>query len=536
MTLFIALLALAQGQTQIMSIPSKTFTHVRTEKSTEGTVRTQVATAFFLSPASPGKRVSATFLCYKQCVGGKHAAHAQCDDSCDTACPFDHSRTVFADADEPDWDDFLGIVPSEERIALLPNGGGYDYYPTELAFFDAVDDIGDALYDYRVKVSTPHFAKSCSSARLDLGYDSYVLNAHLVIRCEITKGGEKQTVDRTMDFTVTTVYIPSSKVIVGQSQIIHCKCEKPQTWSQTPPTEKDDFPQTWTPLQYTWGNPVDVNSPGLKWTASGMSSISGAGTVDNGVRTGFYAPPGSILEDWDGSNDYQRLTLIGPLNQFFEPLSPGFGPYADPVADGSTPTACTELHKRPPDGRRMKLGPVRDPLLQQIAMIGRNDVIRGLYDQVRIWIYTDRATKDEINKVLFPRTTSSGYVRALYDDYRVGALDLGKPEFKRLFGPSLLDCFTAPAAAQKWFVMRLSHLDRKGLVNALESAGAKIAGSIRSDIEVKGFGQIIDALACVPAADVRLGLKKFLADVAGSPRGSEIAAASKWWTAMKSGK
>lgn len=533
MTLFIALLALAQAPN--FTISGKTFSHHRTEKSTAGTVRTTVKTTFGLVPGAQSSRVSTTFLCYQQCNGGKHKAHAECDDSCDTKCPFGHTRTLFADVDEPDWEDFIGIVPVEERDALRPNSPIYDYFPTELAFFDAVEDVADDIFDYHVDVSLPHFAKPCSAARLDLGYESYTLVAHLTIDCEIERGGVAKTVAKRMDFPVTTLYIPSSKV-VGQSQIIHCKCENPQTWSQTSPSEKDDFPQTWKPLQYTWGPLVDVNSPGLTWTANGMSSIGGAGVVDNGVRTGFYIPPGSMVSDWGDSADYQDLTLISPLNQYFEPMSPRFGPYAEPIGDNPIQTACTELHKRPPDGRRMKFGPVTDPMLQQIALLSRNDVIRGLYDQVRVWIYTDHATKEEINRVLFPRTTSSGYVRALYDDFRVGALDLRKPEFKRLFEPSLLDCFTAPAAAQKWLVLRLAHLDRKGLVAALEGSGAKIAGAIRSDIEVRGFGQIIDALARVPAADVRLGLRKFVADVGASPRGAEIAGASKWWTAMRTQK
>lgn len=551
---------------------------------------------YTLKPEEPTREVAAKFLCYHMCKGDKHLSHDRCDASCDEECPFPlHLRAIPIELDEPDWIRFQALTPIEERLALLGHNTSDLAWlspPGEMAFLDTLQQTLAPYFERSMTISLPHFANPCSEAQRTIGYKRYSVMAHVVCESVVTRGTERNTYTRTTDMNVTSMFVPDASVVLNDRQKSNCVCEDPMSWPKDPPKIDDIFPRTPNYIPLIRGIEFGPDFKDIFWKARGMALVEYTfGDGDFDPKGGFYLPPGTMWEDWEDDEDYQDLVQLNPYIMYFtegsgpvEPEShdpriaihepqltthesqptnheprhttrdsritnhnpritthdsrttthePRFTTH-DPQAERDPlMTACTELHKKAPDGRRMKMKPVQDQVLQQIAMLSQNDMIRGLYDQVRVWIYTDHATMDEVNKVLLPKTTKSGYVRSLYDDFRVGALDVSKPEVKRLFEPALVDCPTAPPAAQKWFVNRMSMMNGKALAEYMAGPGASMADALKNDAEVKGLAQIVDALASAASPEVHAAFPKWCEAIFASPKGKDIAAMSKWWTAAK---
>ncbi|HVL39590.1 MAG TPA: Plug domain-containing protein, partial [Fimbriimonadaceae bacterium] len=115
---------------------------------------------------------------------------------------------------------------------------------------------------------------------------------------------------------------------------------------------------------------------------------------------------------------YQTMMNASPFRYQFR----GFHASLDGgEIQGQMRTYCLNMElKEPAPGVRYFPYAPTTPVLGALAKIENRSTVRGLYDQARTWIYTDKAPLAEINKRLFPTITPGRYVTSLWEVVRVG--------------------------------------------------------------------------------------------------------------------
>ena len=207
-------------------------------------------------------------------------------------------------------------------------------------------------------------------------------------------------------------------------------------------------------------------------------------------------------EDEDVTPDLLASVEHGPFAQIRQAASQQRRPILRVV--------CLEMNKKMPENMRFKVQACPDPILAKLCAIDAHAIVRGLYDQPRIWIYTDNATMADCNAHLVRPVTPSIYLHALWDDSTVGAVDLSKPGFRKCVDPKLIEGINAPTAAKVWLVQALDQVDPQGLTSALETDGAAFQGMVPDDSRAANMAALLDALADSKTPSVVAALPKFI--------------------------
>jgi hypothetical protein len=180
------------------------------------------------------------------------------------------------------------------------------------------------------------------------------------------------------------------------------------------------------------------------------------------------------------------------------------------VRGATIPTACTQLKKHMPVGAKYRVRPIRDEKLMRLASIGSEAFIRGRTDQVRIWIYTDKSTIEEMNKVLFPKATRAVYLEALWQVDQARALNLEDPDMRKCVDPTLIDALNAPKKCKGWFVQTCELADPGALAEAMKKQAPAIREMIKTPAQEVGLAEWIEALAANGSGTVLEGLASFI--------------------------
>lgn len=175
----------------------------------------------------------------------------------------------------------------------------------------------------------------------------------------------------------------------------------------------------------------------------------GLGDIDCG--SGFDAPIGTM---WIPSQPgYQAMMNYTPLQFRFDPsLSEG-----GVLLSVEMQTHCLSMSKKEPDSGVVYFPYApSDTMLPALGRLANASRFRGPWDQARTWIYTDKASMEEINKRLFPPVSVSQYVNGLWDVVRLGGFNEQDLRNRTIFAPNLLLCVTSRDEAASWLVAHLS--------------------------------------------------------------------------------
>lgn len=219
----------------------------------------------------------------------------------------------------------------------------------------------------------------------------------------------------------------------------------------------------------------------------------------------IFLPSGTVLVP--GKGGVQSMITVDPLLLKSSSLTNG------DIQDKSIAVHCLEIDKDPPTpSTTFTLGRPNDPILRNLATMTAKSAIRGPWDQTRLWIYTDKASLERVNKRLAIGCPPGMYVRSLWEVHTMGGLkdaDLNNPA---LFKPELLGGVSNRKEAANWFAGVLIGRHREVLLGYLSGGGKEFAELISSSnpLAADQFLRALRLLMRSEHEDVRLATLKFL--------------------------
>ncbi len=165
----------------------------------------------------------------------------------------------------------------------------------------------------------------------------------------------------------------------------------------------------------------------------------------------FFAPPGTL---WYPSNPAYQIMMSGVHYRYRTPflnlLAEINGGQED---DGRIRVLCMNMAKKEP-ARGVDYFPYRpsDPIIPQLAKLMDESSFRGPWDQARLWIYTDKASLDDINKRIVAKLPPAGYVMGLADVDWVGGLTDEMRRDRKFARPDFIASSATPEYASNFLL------------------------------------------------------------------------------------
>lgn len=259
-----------------------------------------------------------------------------------------------------------------------------------------------------------------------------------------------------------------------------------------------ELPRVYGMLQSAGARGDDMNRLRFPGDPEGLGDIN--------CGSAFDAPIGTT---WVPSQPgYQTMMNFTPLQFRFEPsLSEG-----GVVLTAEMQTHCLSMSKKEPDAgvAYFPYAP-SDTMLPALGRVANASRFRGPWDQARTWIYTDKASMEEINKRLFPPVSVSQYVNGLWDVVRLGGFGERDLKNRTIFTPSLLLCVTSRDEAVSWLVAHLSSNFARDTGGWLSRAPAEMTNlATGDDTDKKHLRCLVPALLSQREKETRIGALEFL--------------------------
>lgn len=442
---------------------------VTPEVPSKEVLKSEVATSFTVEET--GQKVSGIVdWCYSNCNGGKHAAHAQCDASCDTPCSQKHGGQLKG-YHELDVSQIMEAIPSLDWSTS--NAGALT--PAEEQIDAAVSKAIEPYDAQTFDLPTAHFSQPCSAAMRDYGYKKLKLHMHSVVTTTATVEENTKTETKTSDVVVATLYVPESTPI-KTSSTVNCKCEATKTATMYPGPNHTPVPYDPAPGPQIVDSPDhhSIVLPKITFNGIDINELD-VEMVEDGWEVYF---PGGYTYFCDDPDCQGVVTMYGQRLRFIGGLSASLT--GGSFSHGRIPVGCLDIGKKPPNPNvHYYMAPEQDPVLGRLSLITEWENQRGPWDQARLWIYRSHSTRDQVNARLVPGVTPGQYVKCLYEvahDAKVApAPELLEPLF--VFDPF------GSRAATLWFIETLSHSNPQGLAKAItdgaQAWGAKLQDNDR---------------------------------------------------------
>ncbi|MBL8067758.1 MAG: Plug domain-containing protein [Armatimonadetes bacterium] len=188
-------------------------------------------------------------------------------------------------------------------------------------------------------------------------------------------------------------------------------------------------------------------------------------------------PPGTI---WYPSNPAYQAMMTGVRYSrlTFAEVFAGIG------RGGQDPRAmrvlCMNMEKKEP-AAGVKYYPYRpkDPVISSLANLMDQANFRGPWDQARLWIYTDKATYEQVNERLVNGVGQSAYLMALADVAFAGGLDDKMLKDPKYVKPEFMIGSGAPSYARTWLMETLDAFHPK-------KAGEWLKGNAATMLQLVG--------------------------------------------------
>jgi len=223
----------------------------------------------------------------------------------------------------------------------------------------------------------------------------------------------------------------------------------------------------------------------------------------------LYFPTGTVLIP--SVSGVQSMILTEPLF-----LAPGTQWLAsvDPMANAQNLAVhCLEIDKAPPNPSvTFTPSAPADPTLRNLASFSEKSAIKGPWDQARMWIYTDKATLERVNKRLAIGCPPGMYVRSLWEVQTMGGFTKKDFENAEMFRPEFLGAVCNKKEAITWFARVLVKYHSDALIKYFEGGGKEFAELMTSTnpLAQDQFTRTVEQLRSHRKAKIRIAALKFL--------------------------
>lgn len=412
-----------------------------------------------------------TVWCDAVCKGKKHKEHSECDMSCDERCTLKHPVKLQGRAVKlrSNMDSMTATSAAKARGIGMPGGPGNWSSATS----NALQALEAAAKADKLEFDAGHLEEPCTLTDRYYGYD--VKNVQ--VKGEFWKvgyyqtGGVRTPINEMVDShegIVMAIYKTRRDPILPIDKTIACKCK----FEAPPPPAENRTGRIPTFSGLGWRKPDGTvcipDDKKIKVTATGDGLTITEIRVNNETGEAYEVIIYSGTKLIPDNSGTQIMTCMGEQRAQIAATGTTVLQVAvdpEPNRYGETTfklrVACTEMNKQQPSPKTtFKIVPPNDPVLSRICSIEDTGFMRSALGQGRVWIYTDVATREQINKHLLPGLTDGMYLNALHGLHRAG-VDVTVPRYRPLLDPTLLAASTASKDATFWYADLLRTLDPK---------------------------------------------------------------------------
>lgn len=450
-----------------------------------------------------------TLICRNECKGKKHKEHKECDFSCDNKCSTPHKITEEGYY-EPYTDQMRAATQAANQLAI--RGGG------TVSPDDWSHRVSQALANFRRECrkkktfNMPHLDKPCGGKLWEVGAKNY----NFVVRGTMRKVGFRMSrgVRTPIDEEVG-----SHEQTVAYGEIVQdepfdkrewtaCNCkfvpeENPKSyihdWFGGGDPVTDDFIKWLEDLINILdgllitdpkGNPVPRDGVDVGCTGNDMNNGEVVCTNNTDQPVVIHIIPGVFF--WPDDPLVQLMAAMQGMQLQVEPLSTAtlrlsLDPGLDSAgqAKGKFRWACMEMAKHEPNSKvKFKPKSPIDPNLAALGRITNRSRFRGPWDQARVWIYTDKATLDQVNKRMLPPIDAGRYLMLLRDNAQAAGVDFSEKGYVDCLQPDLLArgvCVDQKAV--RWAIGAMANIKPRDLEKYVNSQVSKFAELANKDPE-----------------------------------------------------
>jgi hypothetical protein len=387
--------------------------------------------------------------CTRACEGKKHFQHEACDTSCDKAC-FQEKHTAVAKAFTTG-----GGAPFDSLEKGMQNFGESANPSVVKAYVDRrlnlAKDLNGVNFNWEHWNETP-----CSTQNRRYEHDAYdVVFTFALFRHDLTADGRQVLVTGPKTRTVEGQFIAPRNDFTTEKPIVNCQCEAVADGIPEDTEVGGVFLQGDQGMRPITGG--EITGVGLEVACTSMTECSATFTNPTLGDVTCIINPGTVFECIGGSAqdevscERMEVKLLAGETKTV-PLE------VDGVADRMMQTvkgrfACLNMNKKEPRaGLKYRYGGAAPPDVTKLAFKTASSRIRGVPDQVRMWIVTDKASWPQVGKVLIPAPSRGMYVNCLYDVAIATGKPLTEPAYKACIDPSNIIGSRASADATDWFV------------------------------------------------------------------------------------
>jgi hypothetical protein len=477
--------------------------------------------------------------CTNWCQGKKHLLHEQCDLSCDVACEYRHRGTL--------WPTYYYVVTEPPMANVFTQFG----VPGDVR--QLVEDVREATRQ------SIRYREYCSDPKNSVPFDFRHWNKKPCSHWNKYHDEKLFIADVTYSLKRVNTMPDGSRVETkGPS-----KTEKVEVSAPVPGTFKDaekpriacacsivETSDDYGLLLDDGGQPTGVACVhdghtellggqqviglGLTFVGQDMNDFTVSVTNKPPGCDRLTIPAGFEFVCADGSAQ-DVLQVRDVTIEFAEGSNVGYLASIDPSRDfvgwlraqAETRTLCLDIAKREPSpAKKYFLAMPRDPGTLRLARMTRDSRFTGPWDQVRLWIYTDRASLDEIGKVLVPGPSPRMYLRELHTLAKERLIRLDPKEDAKIVDDRLLTAFGPDPEALQWFVAWKLRHQPDSTLRFVRSSGKALAAHFKDEDPAEAAATVMGLAAAVSSLGGDAGtaaVLDMLADKALAPHAAALA-------------
>ncbi len=511
---------------------------------------TVTATDFFTLEYSVATWIEDTGLtrgpymnCTNKCKGKVHKSHPTCDFSCDEKCTEVHSTTVKGSY-TPDRAAMNAATQAANGLAAR---GGGTHSPSDWSH-----RVSQALAEFRNEAKKektfemPH-AGPCSGRRWNVGSKQFLFH----VRGTMKKVGYRMS--RGMRTPINET-VGTHESVVAYADIVQDEPHSKSDWADCKCLGVEDPPVDWKALwelidkafedlleereatmcgtsalymKNKAGEPVDAGESKVTVKPADMNRCVVEVENSTGQDVEVTIPAGTVFEavnkadqDMASMVSTKGFVLAGRIGTLYVSL----GPVQDPTSvQMPVRWACLNIKKKEPSpASRYRMRAPQDDVLVRLATITNRSRVRGPHDQARVWIYTDKAPLEEINKRMFPGVSEGRYATLLWEVGTAGGVDLTAKEYAKCLDPKLLAGVPLDDKATAWLVSILAETKPRELASYVNGNTSTLTRLLDSDPEYapSHLATLATSMLNEDNADVRKAGVKLISSV---PAGSRAA-------------
>ena len=489
--------------------------------------------------------------CSNKCNGKVHKNHEACDFSCDVRCTETHRLTIKGTY-TPDRAAMNAATAAANGLAR--QGGG------TTSPDDWSHEVSQALAEFRNRAKKkktfdmPH-AGPCSGRSWWVGTKLYVFH----VRGTMTKVG--YSMSRGVRTPIKEVVGTHEQAVASLDEVqdepmdkrdwTWCECkgadapkfdfkafiesiheyfnrDDDETQDETEEEESISTGPKGVIMENKAGEHVDPGDSKFTVLPNDMNSCVVKVENATGQDVNVTIPVGTFFDAVDASAQDMSSTvrtrgwvLAGRIGYLQVSLRPTI---QDPTTkEFPVRWACLEMAKHEPrPGAKYVLRAPQDDVLVRLGAIANRERIRGPHDQARTWIYSDKATIDEVNKRMLPGVSEGRFATLLWEVATKGGVDLTTPDRLRCVEPKLLNGVPLDERATTWLVNALAENKPNELAKYVDANGKDLSGLMSADTQYAPghIAAMVTAMLSQENPAVRKSAVKFLAGVPQSLRGA----------------